>query len=152
MQIHTGAGCYLEADMVPRGLRALGPGAGSVVMIENVGNLVCHALFDLGETVRVAILSVTAGDDKPAKYPHMFRSSDLIVLTKIDLLPYVDFDAARSIAEARALNPDIEVLRLSAETGEGPDDWYGWIRQRPGKTKERAFVAGDAVSSGMSWP
>lgn len=149
VQINTGPGCHLEADMVMRGLREPRPGTGSVVMIENIGNLVCPALFDLGETARVAILSVTDGDDKPAKYPHMFQGSDLIVLNKIDLLPYVDFDVERSIAQARALNSDIEVIQVSARTGDGLDDWYDWIRRQAEAARERAFAAGDPVSSGV---
>lgn len=140
VQINTGTGCHLEADMVMRALKELKPAAGSVVMIENVGNLVCPALFDLGETARVAILSVTEGDDKPVKYPHMFRSSDLVVLNKIDLLPHVDFDVERTITQARDLNPAVDVVRLSARTGEGLDFWYDWIGRRLVEAGERAFA------------
>lgn len=146
VQINTGTGCHLEADMVMRGVRELRPGPGSVVMIENVGNLVCPALFDLGESARIAILSVTEGDDKPAKYPHMFQGSDLIVVNKIDLLPYVDFDVERAIEQARALNPEVETIRLSAKTGEGLESWYDWIARQADKARERAFAPGDAVS------
>jgi hydrogenase nickel incorporation protein HypB len=108
-------------------VRELAPPAGAVVMIENVGNLVCPALFDLGERAKVAILSVTEGADKPLKYPHMFRAADLILLNKIDLLPYVDFDIDIAIANARQVNPQVEVLQVSARTGAGLDAWYAWL-------------------------
>jgi hydrogenase nickel incorporation protein HypB len=131
VQINTGAGCHLEADMIAGGLKTLAPPLGSVVMIENVGNLVCPALFDLGERAKVAILSVTEGTDKPTKYPHMFRASDLMIINKIDLLPYVDFDVDAAVAQARQVNPEIEVMQLSATTGDGLETWYGWLeRQR----------------------
>jgi hydrogenase nickel incorporation protein HypB len=129
VQINTGTGCHLEADMVARGLMELRPSAGSVVMIENVGNLVCPALFDLGERAKVVILSVTEGEDKPLKYPHMFRAAEIMILNKIDLLPHVDFDVEQAIANAREVNPDIGVLRVSARSGEGLEAWYGWLRQ-----------------------
>ncbi len=121
VQINTGAGCHLEADMVARGVSELKPAAGSVLLIENVGNLVCPALFDLGERAKVVILSVTEGEDKPLKYPHMFRAADVMILNKIDLLAHVDFDVARAIGNARKVNPEITILRLSARTGEGLD-------------------------------
>jgi len=130
IQINTGAGCHLEADMLAKGLQQLDPARGSVVMIENVGNLVCPALFDLGEQAKVVILSVTEGEDKPIKYPHMFRASRLMLLNKIDLLPHLRFDVERCIAYARQINPQIEVLRVSAETGEGMPAWYAWLRSR----------------------
>ncbi|MBA2408940.1 MAG: hydrogenase nickel incorporation protein HypB [Gammaproteobacteria bacterium] len=130
VQINTGAGCHLDADMLARGLKQLAPPLDSVVMIENVGNLVCPALFDLGERAKVVILSVTEGDDKPVKYPHMFRASRLMILNKIDLLPHVSFDVERCIDYARRINPDIEVLQLSATTGEGMNDWYVWLRRQ----------------------
>ncbi len=130
IQINTGAGCHLEADMLARGMAQLDPPRGSVVMIENVGNLVCPALFDLGERAKVVILSVTEGEDKPIKYPHMFRASSLMIINKIDLLAYVRFDVERCIAYARQVNPDIEVLRVSAETGEGMPAWYAWLKSR----------------------
>ena len=97
-------------------------------MIENVGNLVCPALFDLGESAKVVILSVTEGDDKPLKYPHMFRAAELMILSKIDLAPHVDFDIERCEAMAREVNPAIRSIRLSARTGEGLADWYEWLR------------------------
>lgn len=129
VQINTGTGCHLEAEMLERALRSLDPRANSLLFIENVGNLVCPAMFDLGEMAKVAILSVTEGEDKPLKYPHMFRASKLMILNKIDLLPYVKFDVERSIAYAREVNPAIEVLQVSATTGEGMPFWYEWLRQ-----------------------
>jgi hydrogenase nickel incorporation protein HypB len=128
VQVNTGTGCHLEADMVARGLRELDPSRSSIVMIENVGNLVCPALFDLGEWAKVVVLSVTEGEDKPLKYPHMFRAARLMVLNKIDLLPHVEFDTERASSYARQVNPDIVILPLSARTGQGLDAWYGWLR------------------------
>lgn len=127
VQINTGTGCHLEADMLARGLEELKPPLDSVVMIENVGNLVCPALFDLGEKCKVAILSVTEGEDKPLKYPHMFRASDVMILNKVDLLPYVQFDVEKCIGFARQVNPGIQVFEVSATTGEGLDRWYQWL-------------------------
>jgi len=129
VQINTGAGCHLDADMVAAGVRELAPEPGSLLFVENVGNLVCPALFDLGEQVRVVIMSVTEGADKPLKYPHMFRTADLMLVNKIDLLPYVDFDVARCVEYARRARPGVEVLELSATTGEGLDGWYDWLRR-----------------------
>jgi hydrogenase nickel incorporation protein HypB len=129
-QINTGAGCHLDAEMVAEGLRLLDPPSGSVVMIENVGNLVCPALFDLGEEARVVLASVTEGDDKPLKYPHMFRRADLILVSKTDLLPYVDFDSRRHAADVRKTSPDALMLQLSAATGAGMGEWYAWLRRR----------------------
>jgi len=128
VQINTGTGCHLEADMVARGLMELKPAAGSVVMIENVGNLVCPAMFDLGERAKVVVFSVTEGEDKPLKYPHMFGAAEIMILNKIDLLPHVDFDVEAAVANARAVNLDIIVLRVSARSGEGLDAWYDWLR------------------------
>jgi hydrogenase nickel incorporation protein HypB len=128
VQINTGTGCHLDAGMVSRALTQLDPPLRSVVMIENVGNLVCPALFDLGEQQKVLILSVTEGEDKPVKYPHMFRASGLLLLNKIDLLPHLNFDVARCIEYARRVNPAIEILQVSAQTGEGMDAWYAWLR------------------------
>lgn len=132
VQVNTGTGCHLDAEMLARALKALAPPQNSVVMIENVGNLVCPALFDLGERTKIVILSVTEGEDKPLKYPHMFRVSDLLILNKIDLLPHVAFDAARCLACARQINPGIECLQLSAVTGQGMDLWCGWLRRQAG--------------------
>lgn len=132
IQINTGAGCHLDAGMLQRGLTALDPGAGSTVFIENVGNLVCPALFDLGESARVVIISVTEGDDKPQKYPHMFLAADLVIINKSDLLPYVDFDVEECSRQARLLNPGVDVLTLSASSGDGMESWLEWIRKNPG--------------------
>ena len=130
VQINTGAGCHLDAEMVAQGLRALDPPGGSVVMIENVGNLVCPSLFDLGEMARVVLASVTEGDDKPLKYPHMFRRADLILVSKTDLLPYVDFDSRRHASDVRKTSPDALMLQVSAATGAGMQEWYDWLRRR----------------------
>ncbi len=128
VQVNTGTGCHLEADMIRRGVEQLRPAFGAVLMIENVGNLVCPALFDLGEKTKVVVLSVTEGEDKPLKYPHMFRAADLMIVSKIDLAPHVDFDIARCEALAREVNPNITSIRLSARSGEGMQDWYAWLR------------------------
>jgi hydrogenase nickel incorporation protein HypB len=140
VQINTGSGCHLEADMLGRALQHLKPGAGSIVMIENVGNLVCPALFDLGERCKVVIFSVTEGEDKPLKYPTMFGAAAIMILNKIDLLPYVEFDVARAIANARQINPDIAVLRLSGRTGEGFEAWYDWLRKEVDALRDAAFA------------
>jgi hydrogenase nickel incorporation protein HypB len=130
VQINTGAGCHLDAEMVARGLRSLDPPSGSIVVIENVGNLVCPALFDLGEAARVVLASVTEGADKPLKYPHMFRQADLVLLNKTDLLPYVDFDLKQYMSDLRRASPDALLLQLSATTGDGMQAWYDWLRRR----------------------
>jgi hydrogenase nickel incorporation protein HypB len=139
VQVNTGTGCHLEADMVARGVTELKPCVGSILMIENVGNLVCPALFDLGERAKVLILSVAEGEDKPLKYPHMFRAAEVMILNKIDLLPYVDFDVSCAIANARQVNPDIVVLQLSARTGDGLDAWYQWLRRELVTSRDAAF-------------
>jgi hydrogenase nickel incorporation protein HypB len=130
IQINTGVGCHLDADMVAQGLRGLDPPSGSIVVIENVGNLVCPALFDLGEEVRVVLASVTEGADKPLKYPHMFRQADLVLLNKTDLLPYVDFDLKQYMADLRLAAPRALLLQISATTGDGLQAWYDWLRRR----------------------
>ncbi|MDJ0589422.1 MAG: hydrogenase nickel incorporation protein HypB [Pleurocapsa sp. MO_226.B13] len=127
VQINTGTGCHLDANMVQRGYQELDPPANSIVAIENVGNLVCPALFDLGEYAKVAILSVTEGDDKPIKYPHMFRASKVMILTKIDLLPYVQFNVDLCLEYARQVNPSLQIFQVSAVTGKGLNDWYEWL-------------------------
>ncbi|MEA5554006.1 hydrogenase nickel incorporation protein HypB [Anabaena cylindrica UHCC 0172] len=129
VQINTGTGCHLDASMIEKGLQQLNPPLDSVVMIENVGNLVCPALFDLGEQAKVVILSVTEGEDKPIKYPHMFRASQVMILTKIDLLPYVNFDVQRCIEYAKQVNPQMQIFQLSATTGVGLEDWYNYFTQ-----------------------
>jgi hydrogenase nickel incorporation protein HypB len=141
VQINTGAGCHLDADMVATGLRALAPDRGSLVFVENVGNLVCPALFDLGETARVVIMSVTEGADKPLKYPHMFRTADLVLLTKIDLLPYVEFDVATFTAGARRARPGVALIPLSATTGTGVGGWYEWLRALRASDQRAAATA-----------
>ncbi len=130
VQINTGTGCHLEADMLARGIKELQPPSDSILMIENVGNLVCPALFDLGEKCKVAILSVTEGEDKPIKYPHMFRAAEVMILNKIDLLPYLNFNVEDCIGYARDVNPDIKIFQLSATTGEGMDKWYDWLKEQ----------------------
>jgi hydrogenase nickel incorporation protein HypB len=130
IQVNTGTGCHLEADMIERALGELKPKPGSVVMVENVGNLVCPALFDLGEKAKVAILSVTEGEDKPIKYPHMFRAASLLLLNKTDLLPHLDFDVAKAMDYARQVNPAIEIIQVSAKTGDGMNEWYGWLSRQ----------------------
>ena len=127
IQVNTGAGCHLDAAMVHRALHDLDPPTGALLFVENVGNLVCPALFDLGERAKVVVVSVTEGDDKPLKYPHMFGVADLVVVNKTDLLPYVDFDLGRLEEQARALSPGVEVLPLSVRTGENVEHWYAFL-------------------------
>ncbi|WP_181773216.1 hydrogenase nickel incorporation protein HypB [Amycolatopsis pittospori] len=132
IQVNTGAGCHLDADMLAKALRALEPANRSTVFVENVGNLVCPALFDLGERSRVVIMSVTEGADKPLKYPHMFRTADVVLLNKMDLLPYVDFDLDVFSTALEQVNQRALVLRVSTTGGEGLDGWYAWLRERGG--------------------
>ena len=132
VQINTGTGCHLEADMLHAGIHELEPVPGTVVFVENVGNLVCPALFDLGENKRVVVLSVTEGEDKPLKYPHMFHKADLVVLNKVDLLPHLDFDLQACLGYVREVNPNCRILQLSAKTGEGMQAWLDWLEaERP---------------------
>lgn len=128
LQINTGKGCHLDAAMVKAAVARLAPEDDSILFIENVGNLVCPAEFDLGEAHKVAVLSVTEGEDKPLKYPDMFRASDLVILNKIDLLPYLKFDADKAEAYAKRVNPRAKVIRLSASTGEGLGKWLAWLK------------------------
>jgi hydrogenase nickel incorporation protein HypB len=128
LQINTGKGCHLDASMVERALERLQPPAESVLFIENVGNLVCPAAFDLGEAHKVVVLSVTEGEDKPLKYPDMFKAATLMLLNKVDLLPYLNFDVAKCIEYARRVNPAIEVMQVSATKGDGMDAWLAWVR------------------------
>lgn len=127
IQVNTGKGCHLDAQMVHDAAHRLQLVDNSILFIENVGNLVCPAGFDLGERHKVAVLSVTEGEDKPLKYPHMFSAAALMIINKIDLLPYLDFDLAACIAYARRVNPDIQVIALSARSGEGMDEWFAWL-------------------------
>ena len=127
IQINTGKGCHLDAAMVETALGRLPLADGSVLMVENVGNLVCPAGFDLGEAHKVVVLSVTEGEDKPLKYPDMFHAASLMLLNKVDLLPHLAFDVARCLANARRVNPAIEIIELSATSGQGMDAWLGWI-------------------------
>jgi hydrogenase nickel incorporation protein HypB len=128
VQINTGTGCHLEADMLERALALLEPERNSVLMIENVGNLVCPALFDLGERAKVVIFSVTEGEDKPLKYPHMFSAATLVLLSKIDLLPHLRFQTKRAAENALAVNPALKVLEVSAYSGDGMPQWYDWLK------------------------
>lgn len=127
IQINTGKGCHLDGHMVGHALDSLAPPPASLVFIENVGNLVCPAGFDLGEAHKVVILSVTEGEDKPLKYPDMFHAADLMLISKTDLLPHVDFDVARCADYAHRINPGIKMLQLSAKSGEGMEAWTRWI-------------------------
>ena len=129
VQVNTGKGCHLDSDMVNKALNRLKPDDDSLLMIENVGNLVCPAMFDLGESARVVIMSVTEGDDKPLKYPDMFQAADLMLINKIDLLPHVDFDVERCIAYARRVNADIQVFQVSATRADGLDGWLAWLQR-----------------------
>lgn len=131
VQINTGAGCHLDAQMVGHAMLDLrlpvGELNGGVVFIENIGNLVCPAAYDLGEAAKIVLLSVTEGEDKPLKYPDMFAASKLLIVTKIDLLPHLDFDLERCLSYARRVNPKIEILQLSAKTGQGMEAWHAWL-------------------------
>ncbi|GMT45887.1 MAG: hydrogenase accessory protein HypB [bacterium] len=129
IQINTGQGCHLDSGMIHKALKKLNPEENSVVMIENVGNLVCPALFDLGENNRIVLISVTEGDDKPIKYPDMFQSADICIINKIDLLPYVNFDMEKAKEYAKRVNHHLKFFEISATTGEGMDAWYDWLRK-----------------------
>lgn len=129
IQINTGKGCHLDAHMVGHALERLKPADDSLLMIENVGNLVCPAAFDLGEAHKVVILSVTEGEDKPIKYPDMFRAADVLVLNKMDLLPYLQFDVDAALAYARRVNPAIRIIQVSATTGQGMVEWLDFLRE-----------------------
>ena len=128
LQINTGKGCHLDALMIGQAMQRLELKDDSLLLIENVGNLVCPAGFDLGEAHKVVIFSVTEGEDKPLKYPDMFRAADLMLLSKCDLLPHLDFDADLAVENARRVNPNIAVIRVSASSGAGMDEWQEWIR------------------------
>ena len=129
-QINTGAGCHLDAHMVGHGVEHFDLERTDVLMIENVGNLVCPAAFDLGEDAKVAVLSVTEGEDKPLKYPQMFRASDLMLVNKLDLLPHLRFDLDKCREYAKRINPQMEIIELSCYSGEGLERWYDWLRSK----------------------
>ena len=128
VQVKPGNVCHLESDMINRAVKQLDVASDSVLVIENVGNLVCPSLFDLGEAHRVVIISTTEGEDKPIKYPTMFQSSDICIINKTDLLPYVDFDVKKCREYALQVNHRLRFFELSVKTGEGMDAWYGWLR------------------------
>ncbi len=144
LQINTGKGCHLDAHMVGHALESLPIDDGGILFIENVGNLVCPAAFDLGEAHKVAILSVTEGEDKPIKYPDMFHAADLMILNKTDLLPYLKFDVAKCEEYARRVNPDIEILHVSATSGEGMEGWLDWLQQQRKAIVEQQMQALEA--------
>ena len=129
-QINTGAGCHLDAHMVAHAAEEFDLDALDLLLVENVGNLVCPASFDLGEHHKVVVLSVTEGEDKPLKYPNMFHAADVMLLNKVDLLPYVDFDVEKCKEMARRVSPDITIFEISSRTGQGMDAWYGWLAGR----------------------
>ena len=145
IQINTGAGCHLEADMVGEAVERLNMMPGEILMIENVGNLVCPAMFDLGERMKIAVISTTEGEDKPVKYPHMFRAADVVVINKIDLAPHVDFDEALCRGNIGAVNPAAKIIPLSAKTGEGMAEWLDFLvalrEEKPALTSVKAAPA-----------
>ncbi|MDD2878669.1 MAG: hydrogenase nickel incorporation protein HypB [Acidiphilium sp.] len=142
IQINTGKGCHLDAHMVGHAMDQLPQTQGGLLFIENVGNLVCPAAFDLGEAHKVVVLSVTEGEDKPLKYPDMFAKADLMLLNKADLLPYLDFDMAACMGFARRVNPRIEILTISARTGEGLSEFYSWMETHAGDMSRSAQLSG----------
>ncbi|MDT8419834.1 MAG: hydrogenase nickel incorporation protein HypB [Desulfuromonadales bacterium] len=134
-QINTGAGCHLDAHMVGHGVEHFDLARTDILMIENVGNLVCPASFDLGEDFKVSVLSVTEGEDKPLKYPQMFRASDVLLINKIDLLPHLRFDMEQCREYARRVHPEIRIFEISCYTGEGLENWYLWLREQVARKK-----------------
>ena len=129
VQVNTGNACHLDAEMVLEAVKKLDPPQGTLLFIENVGNLICPSLFELGENFRVVMFSVTEGEDKPLKYPTMFARADLCIISKKDLMPYVTFDLARAKDNALRINPGIQFLEISAQTGEGMDDWIDLLNR-----------------------
>ncbi|WP_291101245.1 MULTISPECIES: hydrogenase nickel incorporation protein HypB [unclassified Flavobacterium] len=129
IQINTGKGCHLDSEMIAKAVKELSPKDGSLMMIENVGNLVCPAMFDLGENIRVVIISITEGEDKPIKYPDMFYGSQVCIINKIDLLPYLKFDMEKLKEYAKKVNPNLEFFEVSAYTGEGMETWYNFLKK-----------------------
>jgi hydrogenase nickel incorporation protein HypB len=149
VQVNTGKGCHLDAHMVGRAAERLALADDSLLFIENVGNLVCPAAFDLGEAAKVVILSVTEGEDKPIKYPDMFAAAEVMILNKVDLLPYLSFDVERCIGFARKVNPEIAVLKVSATTGEGLEGWYRWIEAKRQAVLAQRVAALEAKLAGL---
>lgn len=137
VQIETQGACHLSAEQVYNALKALEAEKMDVVIIENVGNLVCPSAFDLGEAARVILLSVPEGDDKPIKYPGTFAEADVVLINKIDLMDYIDFNLERVLADIHVVNPDVPIFQLSATTGEGMDQWYEWLLEKSKKNKKR---------------
>jgi len=140
IQVNTGTGCHLDAEMIARALSELKPSVGSLVFIENVGNLVCPALFDLGEHAKAVIFSTTEGEDKPLKYPHMFSAAKVAIFNKIDLLPHLDFSMERARENVLRVNPDAEIIEVSAKTGAGMQALYDWIRVQLTAAKQSVLV------------
>jgi hydrogenase nickel incorporation protein HypB len=140
VQVNTGAGCHLDAEMIARALSELKPSVGSLLFIENVGNLVCPALFDLGERAKAVIFSTTEGEDKPLKYPHMFSAAKLVIFNKIDLLPHLDFSMEQARENILRVNPDAVIVEVSAKTGAGMQSLYDWIRAQRMVVKEQALL------------
>jgi hydrogenase nickel incorporation protein HypB len=130
IQVNTGSGCHLDASMVEKALDRFDPEMNSILFIENVGNLVCPAMFDLGEFRRAVVISVTEGDDKPLKYPYMFQTSHMCIINKSDLLPYVNFSVDNLKKNALSVNPEMKFLITSATGGEGMEDWYNWLKEQ----------------------
>jgi len=145
IQINTGKGCHLDAEMIGTALQRVAPANDSVLMIENVGNLVCPAGFDLGEAHKVVVLSVTEGEDKPLKYPDMFAAASLMLLNKADLLPHLQFDVPLCLANARRVNPHIRIIEVSATSGLGMDEWLAWIERGSAEAAERRQARVDAL-------
>jgi hydrogenase nickel incorporation protein HypB len=144
VQINTGSGCHLDAAMVRAALERLGPEETDILFIENVGNLVCPVEFDCGEDGKIALLSVTEGDDKPEKYPLLFHLASALLLNKTDLLPHVDFDVERAARSATRLNRDLAVFRVSCRNGQGLEEWYDWLRSRRAAKRARNPSCPDA--------
>ena len=144
LQINTGKGCHLDGHMVGHAMLQLRPADGSLFLIENVGNLVCPAAFDLGEQHKVVILSVTEGEDKPLKYPDMFAAADVMLLNKCDLLPHLDFDVDLAEANARRINPELRIFRVSAKSGEGLAEWLAWVQE--GLAGQQEKLAGSVAA------
>jgi hydrogenase nickel incorporation protein HypB len=148
LQVNTGKGCHLDAVMIEHAYERLAPPPGGVLFVENVGNLVCPAGFDLGEAHKVILASVTEGEDKPLKYPNMFAAASLMLVTKTDLLPHLDFDVDALIANAKRINPDLRVVSVSVRTGEGLAAWYDWIEEmRHGLTGANAAIPRTSAAS-----